>query len=173
MMPSLRILTLVDVPRKSTGFVIEKLIQFINFCAIQEKKIAEARAACTHHRSPRLLTGLRQLRLEFESVDGPQSPSGPSVSEDPDADEFMAQSSSDFSFFEGEQSSPRTPTLSRMDSGQSLSLSRTRTASLAGSEGYSALESVDFKDVIQELKDFRGRKEGPWWDGRLALVFNV
>ncbi|RFU31914.1 hypothetical protein B7463_g4404, partial [Scytalidium lignicola] len=176
MMPSLRILTLVDVPRKSTGVLIEKLIGFIKACAIQEKKIARARAACTHHRSPRLLTGLRQLRLEFEAADGAQSPSGPSVSEDPDADEFMAQSSSDFSFFEGEQpSSPRTPTLSRMNSGQSLPLSETRKLSFTGNDGAAAsrVGYIEFLDVIQALKDFRGCKEDPWWDGKLSLIFNM
>ncbi|KAH8819201.1 hypothetical protein F5884DRAFT_6322 [Xylogone sp. PMI_703] len=162
-MPSLRVLTLVDVPRKSTGFLIDRLIEFITACAIQEKKIAEARDACRHHRSPRLLTGLRQLCLEFEATTPPQSPTGPSVSGDPDADEFMAQSSSDFTFFEGEQpSSTRTPALSHMDSGQSLSLSRTGT-----------LEPAEFMDVAQALKDFRGRKEEPWWGGKLSLVLNV
>lgn len=94
-------LSLTGIPTKSYGFTIERLIELLAECRIQEEKLEEA-ATWTKksRRAPELLPGLRTLRLEFLPEDTAlYSPGGGSVSGDRDADTFLASSEGDFSFF--------------------------------------------------------------------------
>lgn len=67
MNPRLHSLTLSKIPRRSTGVVIERLIDFLKLCAAQEQAVEQTLGATSHHRSPTVLRGLRQIRLEFET----------------------------------------------------------------------------------------------------------
>jgi len=71
-----------------------------------------------------------------------QSHSGPSVSGHADADEFMAQSMNDFSFFDDE--SPRSPVSSPRSTRGSVS-----------SGGDQEPENMGFRDIIETLKAYR------------------
>lgn len=152
-------LTLTDIPLKSTGPTINRLITFLRLCARQEAVLLSASTSGprkTRH-SPRLLPGLRKLRLEFIQERSGMDDIGPSVSGDQDADEFQAQSQGDFSFFADEKM-PTSP------------LSR-RSSIWGGSAKSSLAELVETKDVCEELKIFRrGQKEGEKWSGKLELV---
>ena len=154
-------LTLTDIPLKSTGPTINRLITFLRLCARQE---AILRAASTSgprktRHSPRLLPGLRRLRLEFIQERSGMDDIGPSVSGDQDADEFQAQSQGDFSFFADEKM-PSSP-MSR----------RSSVWGGGGSAKSSLAELVETKDVCEELKIFRrGENEGGKWSGKLELV---
>ena len=105
--PRIRSLTLTNVPRKSHGQVIERLLNFLHEASLQESLIEDL-APVDRRRGARMLSGLRVLRLEFESlyVRREQLNAGPSVSEDADADKFMAESERDFSFFQDYAVSP-------------------------------------------------------------------
>jgi hypothetical protein len=188
-------LTLTDVPIKSFGPIIDALLLFVSLCASQERRLK--RAAKSHYRAPQCLTGLRTLRLEFmkEAEGGEDSESrvGPSVSGDRDADEFLAQSMGDFSFFSDKPSSlseyglgngsgsrrasavgPSPPTSpyawgSRRGSvaASVSSLQRTMSPSSAALPLYT---EADVRDVVAELKSWRQTDEGKNWGGKLELV---
>ncbi|KAN0106837.1 hypothetical protein V8E51_009713 [Hyaloscypha variabilis] len=152
----LKSLTLTDIPLKSTGPTINRLITFIRACARQEAILLSASTSGprkTRH-SPRLLPGLRKLRLEFLHARSDSEDTGPSVSGDQDADEFQAQSQGDFSFFADEK------VTSPIGSSRRSSLFSTKS---------SIAEVVETRDVCEELKIFRQR-ETPRWSGRLELV---
>ncbi|KAG0648746.1 hypothetical protein D0Z07_4769 [Hyphodiscus hymeniophilus] len=95
-------LTLTDIPTKSSGFTLDRLIDFLEDCRIQEEILNAAREhAPRSRRAPQLLPGLRTLCLEFLPEDtNPQVPDAGSVSGDRDAANFQAYSEEDFSFFE-------------------------------------------------------------------------
>ena len=94
-------LTLTDIPTKSYGFTIERLIELLSECRIQEERLDEARNHIPNNRrAPQLLPGLRTLRLEFLPEDTSAPPDLYSVSGDTDAANFHASSEGDFSFFE-------------------------------------------------------------------------
>jgi hypothetical protein len=154
----LSFLTLTDIPLKSTGPIITRLITFLRLCARQEAILLSAFLSTppkTRH-SPRLLTGLRKLRLEFIHERSGMDEVGPSVSGDQDADEFQAQSQGDFSFFADEKI-PTSP------------ISRRSSIWGPGSGKSSLAEGVETKDVCEELKIFRQREQ-PRWGGALELV---
>jgi hypothetical protein len=153
-------LTLTDIPLKSTGPTITRLTTFLRHCATQEAILLSASSSGprkTRH-SPRLLPGLRKLRLEFIHERSGVDDIGPSVSGDQDADEFQAQSQGDFSFFADE----KMP--SPVGSGNSR-----RGSIWSASAKSSIAELVETRDVIEELKIFRQR-ERPRWSGALELV---
>ena len=149
-------LTLTDIPVKSTGTTITRLITFLRACARQEAILLSAATSGPRTRhSPRLLPGLRKLRLEFLYEKPGADEIGPSVSGDQDADVFQAQSQGDFSFFADEKiSSPVTSS---------------RRGSVMSSKS-SIVEGVELKDVVEELKIFRRNEEMPRWTGKLELV---
>ncbi|KAL8397382.1 hypothetical protein RB594_004197 [Gaeumannomyces avenae] len=67
MNPRLTSLTLTNLPRRSTGRLIQKLANFVELAYEQERAILDTAAALqTSRRSPTLLAGLRRIRLEFE-----------------------------------------------------------------------------------------------------------
>jgi hypothetical protein len=157
-------LTLSDIPLKSTGPTIKRLIDFLRLCATQEQILSAARSGPRNHRSPRVLPGLRRLRLEFINERAGAEEIGPSVSGDQDADEFQAQSMGDFSFFADEKMPPSP--MSRRGSeigGWAASWP------LPASAKSSLVEIADMKDVVEELKIFR-KEEEPRWGGSLELV---
>jgi hypothetical protein len=157
----LTFLTLTDIPLKSTGSTIARLIDFLRLCAIQEQTLLTASQSSTRtRRSPRLLPGLRRLRLEFLNERAGADDIGPSVSEDTDADEFQAQSMGDFSFFADEK--PTSPLSRRGSEAGGWNWP------LPGSSKSSMAEVVEVKDVVEELKVFRrGERK---WGGGLELV---
>ena len=101
MNPRLSSLTLTCVPRRSAGPLIERLINFLKLLSIQERSIEDLSVETSSSwRWPGMLTGLRQLRLEFEpdAMD-----EGFSTSDDLDAEELMNSGEMGFSFFEEER----------------------------------------------------------------------
>lgn len=77
------------------------------------------------------------------------------MSEDQDADEFQAQSQGDFSFFADEKiQSPVTSS---------------RRGSILSSKS-SVADVMELKDVIEELKIFRRKRDTPRWTGKLELA---
>ncbi|KAK2011813.1 hypothetical protein LZ32DRAFT_659294 [Colletotrichum eremochloae] len=107
MNPRLTSLTLTNIPRRSNGPLIDKLLQFIRLMGLQEYAI-QATAHSSSRRSPVLLRGLRHLRLEFEA-DPIEDPTGFSTVEDLDAEGLLNMDEGEgFSFFAGEQPQPRT-----------------------------------------------------------------
>lgn len=103
----LRSLTLTNIPTKSYGYLIERLIWFLQQCVKQEKEIDQQRVSHPKHRNaPILFPGLRELRLEFVQEETQEE--GSSISGDRDADEFLSNSLNDFSFFASEKSAPRS-----------------------------------------------------------------
>ncbi|KDN65887.1 hypothetical protein CSUB01_09095 [Colletotrichum sublineola] len=108
MNPRLTSLTLTNIPRRSNGPLIDKLLQFIRLMGLQEYAI-QATAHSSSRRSPVLLRGLRHLRLEFEA-DPIEDPTGFSTVEDLDAEGLLNMDEGEgFSFFAGERLQPRTP----------------------------------------------------------------
>jgi len=149
-------LALTDIPTKSTGPTITRLTDFLCACARQEALLLRAAASGPRTRhSPRLLPGLRKLRLEFLNERSGAEDIGTSVSEDQDADEFQAQSQGDFSFFADEKiQSPVTSS---------------RRGSILSSKS-SVADVMELKDVIEELKIFRRKRDTPRWTGKLELA---
>ena len=170
-------LTLTDIPLKSFGPTISALTNFISQCATQERTLESVKssspAGLSSRRAPKLLSGLRTLRLEILPEDtNPTSPSGGSVSGDRDADEFLAQSMGDFSFFDD----PATmSSISRRGSviDPSSPVSAGGAAARPGSSSSAAPASAsvfnEMRDVVEALREFR-RGEGGKWTGKLELV---
>ncbi|KAK1976013.1 hypothetical protein LZ30DRAFT_604308 [Colletotrichum cereale] len=105
--PRLTSLTLTNIPRRSTGPLIDKLLHFLKLMGIQEYAI-QAAAHSSSRRSPVLLRGLRHLRLEFEA-DPIEDPTGFSTVEDLDVEALMNMDEGEgFSFFAGERPRPGT-----------------------------------------------------------------
>lgn len=156
-------LTLTDIPLKSTGPTITRLIDFLRLCALQEATLLSASQSGTRNRrSPRLLPGLRRLRLEFLNERAGADEIGPSVSGDQDADEFQAQSMGDFSFFADEK--PTSPLSRRGSEAGGWNWP------IPGSAKSSVSEVVESKDVVEELKVFRREGRERKWGGSLELV---
>ncbi|KAG6029925.1 hypothetical protein E4U41_000226 [Claviceps citrina] len=101
MNPRLNSLTLTCLPRCSSGPLISKLIQFLKLLSVQEGAIQDvSRTPSTRH-SPKLLRGLRHLRLEFDTDDIMDDDSAAFFSLDA---EYLAHRSDDmFSFFDQER----------------------------------------------------------------------
>lgn len=70
MNPRLTCLTLTAIPRRSSGPLLTRLINFIQLLSVQERdmqELAATAASCNPSwRTPRLLQGLRRLVLEFD-----------------------------------------------------------------------------------------------------------
>ena len=187
-------LTLTDIPTKSYGFTIERLVEFLKDCRIQEERLSEARKHTPNNRrAPQLLPGLRTLRLEFLPEDTSPPPDVGSVSGDRDAANFQASSEGDFSFFDDRNTmssiSTRGSVATTMTSGPTTPLGRkgsfteggivkraTSSSSRPGSSSSGAAPSeppayvAEPKDVVLELKKFRASVERKW-SGDLQLVF--
>ncbi|KAG5932639.1 hypothetical protein E4U53_001237 [Claviceps sorghi] len=98
MNPRIYSLTLTCLPRFSSGPLISKLIQFLQLLSTQEGAIQDvARNMPTRH-SPKVLSGLRHLRLEFDSNDIMDDDFSASLSQDAEHGEDEI-----FSFFPTEQ----------------------------------------------------------------------
>ncbi|KAG5983315.1 hypothetical protein E4U55_000299 [Claviceps digitariae] len=69
MNPRLYSLTLTCLPRFSSGPLISKLTQFLTQLSAQEGAIQNVACTMSTRRSPKLLKGLRHLRLEFDNTD--------------------------------------------------------------------------------------------------------
>ncbi|KIM96461.1 hypothetical protein OIDMADRAFT_20811 [Oidiodendron maius Zn] len=152
-------LTLTGIPTKSYGYLIEKLIEFLDACRMQEEELSNARVT-THRRAPQVLPGLKTLRLEFlppDTLESTRSAARGSISGDADAEAFSAASNEDFSFF----SEDIKPPIRRLT---------------LGSRGNSDVEqSTDTKekplrDVVEELKRARREAGGNKWRGDLELL---
>lgn len=99
MNPRLTSLTLTCIPRRSSGPLVERLIEFLKLLSMQERDIEEMKLLTSSWRGPGLLKGLRHLRLELES-DPLQD--GFSASDDLDAEELLSSGDQGFSFFGNE-----------------------------------------------------------------------
>jgi hypothetical protein len=169
-------LTLTNLPRKSGGLLIERLKTFLHELSLQEGMIEEFSKGVfcqtNARRGPVLFTGVRVLTLEFEPVDMhlAVSVSGLSVSEDVDADNFVAESNRDFSFFDDngggsddfsffgseESTAPRehrsTPESASVQKGLSFNLEQISISSESKGKGK---EKEPLKDVLEELQQYR------------------
>ena len=152
-------LTLTGIPTKSYGYLVEKLIEFLDACRKQEEELSNARLT-THRRAPQVLPGLKTLRLEFlppDTLESTRSAARGSISGDADAEAFSAASNEDFSFF----SEDIEPPMRRLT---------------LGSRGNSDVgQSTDtkekpLKDVVEELKRARREAGGNKWGGDLELL---
>lgn len=99
MNPRLRSLTLSNIPRYSSGPIIDKLVQFLELASVQERAIQDARVAS--RRSPSMLRGLRHIRLEFEHDPSQDLWELPDEEEELDPEELINLAAKDFSFFGG------------------------------------------------------------------------
>lgn len=134
MMPRLHTLTLTSMPRKATRTFMSYLLTLLKKAALQEAAIAKVTS--TNRHAPKMVSGLRILRLEFLPFDYDKPfELGGSISEDPDADEFYTQSSMDFSFFPDEDAQ-HGPDISDV------------VRNLKGN-------ATEVVDVIEELKRYR------------------
>ncbi|KAL2257795.1 hypothetical protein VTK26DRAFT_9163 [Humicola hyalothermophila] len=97
MNPRLQSLVLTQIPRYSTGPLIEKLINFLKLASIQERTIHEIKVA-NRRRGPMLLLGLRHLRLEFQHDPREALENDPGDEDDLDPAEAL-DTSKEFSFF--------------------------------------------------------------------------
>ncbi|KAL5328707.1 hypothetical protein ACEPPN_002209 [Leptodophora sp. 'Broadleaf-Isolate-01'] len=153
-------LILTDIPSKSHGILITNLTSLIRKVAKQFQDIEDVRSSSLasgnyKYRSPRLLSGLRLLRLEFIHEDRRDGLSS-SVSGDRDADTFLERSLGDFSFFgEGE-------VVGSSGRGRGKEVEKGKKKKNKKEEGV-------LRDVVAELKAFR-EKEVPRWPGQLQLV---
>ncbi|KAL2116357.1 hypothetical protein VTJ04DRAFT_8524 [Mycothermus thermophilus] len=66
MNPRLRSLVLTRIPRRSSGPLIDKLIEFLRLAAAQERDIQEKKVSAGGAFEMGLLPGLRHIRFEFE-----------------------------------------------------------------------------------------------------------
>jgi hypothetical protein len=154
----LKNLTLTSIPTKSYGPTIHALSFFIRRLSDQESILTEARNAqpfSSSRTAPKLLPGLRSLRLEFlieEKVNLNEKGKG---TWDRDADKFYQESERDFSFF-----GDNTPIVPLRRRGNSASVD----------EGVVFGPNLPWPmDVMEELKRFR-RGFTPRWSGKLELV---
>jgi len=97
--PRLHTLTLTGLPTSCDPCLLSRLTAFLRAASAQESAIERACSSVSRRRGAQVLRGLRVLRLELDDDRGV----GPSVSGDRDADEFVARSAEDFSFFEEEK----------------------------------------------------------------------
>lgn len=101
MNPRLLSLTLTCLPRRSCGPLISKLIQFLKLLSDQERAIQDISRTVSTRRNPRLLKGLRHLRLEFDHDDVMDD--GFSASVDLVGEQLMKSEDEMFSFFRDER----------------------------------------------------------------------
>ncbi|KAG7285565.1 hypothetical protein NEMBOFW57_010194 [Staphylotrichum longicolle] len=95
MNPRLRSLVLTQIPQRSTGPLIDKLIRFLKLASIQERAIQDANATFASRHGPATLLGLRHIRLEF--APDPRDELGDELALDAAA--VMDDSTTEFSFF--------------------------------------------------------------------------
>ncbi|KAK7423877.1 hypothetical protein QQX98_000748 [Neonectria punicea] len=121
MNPRLTSLTLTRIPRRSSGPLITKLVQFLKLLSIQERVIYDANAVSSSWRGSGLLEGLRHLRLEFEPDPREE---GFSTAEDLDAEELMNSGEQGFSFFDDEKTRRQSTSTSQVSNLQGDACSR-------------------------------------------------
>ncbi|KPM45594.1 hypothetical protein AK830_g868 [Neonectria ditissima] len=110
MNPRLTSLTLTHIPRRSSGPLINKLVDFLKLLSIQESAIYDTNMASSSWRGSGLLEGLRHLRLEFEPDPKEE---GFSTADDLDAEELMNSGEQGFSFFDDEKTRRHSTSKSR------------------------------------------------------------
>lgn len=159
MNPRLLSLTLTCLPRRSSGPLISRLLQFLKLLAIQERGIQDASLSASTRRSPGVLQGLRHLRLEFE----PDSmEEGFSTSEDLDPEELMNSGEKVFSFFEDE----RMESWSRSRARQMLHSKRVAVQSPAAVDNQASGPDRDNPEFVTYDADWSGdRFSIPVWAG--------
>ncbi|KAG9233815.1 hypothetical protein BJ875DRAFT_377821 [Amylocarpus encephaloides] len=145
----LRQLTLTDIPTKSYGPILHRLLNFLVFCEAQQRELQKAALSAAHRRAPKPLPGLQVLRLEFVAEESGSNRGGVSASEDLDADAFLQESSGDFSFFKDENV--------------------TKAENLQKNvKGKQPVQEVVY-DVVEELRAFR-KNSFLRWKGKLEIV---
>ncbi|GAB1313616.1 hypothetical protein MFIFM68171_03826 [Madurella fahalii] len=97
MNPRLQSLVLTQIPRYSTGPLIEKLTNFLKLASIQERAIQDVKV--TTRRGPSTLRGLRHICLEFEPDPRETEALFGERSDDEDSLDPEGLMSQEFSFF--------------------------------------------------------------------------
>lgn len=97
MNPRLYSLTLTEVPRYSTGPVIEKILSFLKQASIQERAIHDTDVR-NSHRNSSTLEGLRHLHLEFGEDPKEAGPDALGL-DDIDTTKLLSSEDVEFSFF--------------------------------------------------------------------------
>jgi hypothetical protein len=153
--PRLHTLTLTGLPSSCDPRLLSRLTAFLRAASAQESAIERACSSVSRRRGAQVLRGLRVLRLELD-----ERGAGPSVSGDRDADEFVAQSAGDFSFFEEEKR--------EKDAGRRVPLKE-------GLRRYRMETLRNLNEVRESLggvPEWRVRRGAPHyhWSGRLEVV---
>lgn len=167
MNPRIMSLTLTCVPRRSSGSVIERLIEFLKLLSHQERDIQDSSTITSSWRWPGMLQGLRHLRLEFEPDPMEE---GFSATEDLDAEELMNAGERGYSFFEDENPEKKTAeTKSRRPKNQDTSATSSSDSETLLSSKLAAVTismSRDNQDFVDYAGEWNGRFSIPVWVGR-------
>jgi Leucine-rich repeat (LRR) protein len=95
MNPRITSLTITQIPRRSSGPLINRLISFLKLLSAQERALFDLLS----RRGPSVLAGLRHFRLEFEQE---AYEDGVSIAGEIDAEELLNSGDKGFSFFDDE-----------------------------------------------------------------------
>lgn len=164
---NLQYLELLGVPAFGRPELLNNLIRFLKRAAMQESELRQYRAThLTGRRSPRVLPGLKELkirltsRLEEDMI---------SATEDQDAETFMRESENDFSFFEDERGRGR-----RSAHGEKLEKRRNERVDIrAGIADYRRKTRADLAETVERHGEHAWKYANlnfPHWGGILTVV---
>ncbi len=95
---TIEFLELANIPPFGKKEILDGLVKLLKGVSVQQGYLQTLKVIWpTSPRKPRVLNGLRQIKLVFRDI-----PPEASVTEDEDAERFIRESMNDFSFFEGE-----------------------------------------------------------------------
>lgn len=155
MNPRLYSLTLTCVPRRSSGPIIQRLVEFLKLLSIQERAIADSShlEQASSWRWPGMLNGLRHLRLEFDADAMGQGTSA----EDVDAEHLMNSGQRGFSFFEQEGQHSTRPSADAKSRNARLGIDGANTPTASVPHEGSLAESA--RDTVESVT-YRGQWNG-------------
>lgn len=151
--PRLQSLTLTCLPRVSSGPLIDKLKQFLISAADQGNALrAQQVESPVSHRGPKMLRGLRHIRLEFERYP-PQDENLDGPFESLDAQALLDSCTESFSFFAEEASAGhKDAKRSQISKGGGRPGNRKSIAFRDSDNGYGVGGNVDARRAAKELE---------------------
>ncbi|KAJ8121087.1 hypothetical protein ONZ43_g2375 [Nemania bipapillata] len=166
MNPRITSITLTNIPARSIGPVIERLISFLDFASSQQNAIRQARVEINDHGTT-ILRGLRHIRLELDP-DFSDDELGLSTGRDIDYDKLLDPGDDDFSntftFFEDTKQS----TLNHQDAKRVSQLSHENTAQYSHWKS-GRLKSPPYADTTSQYVN-RHVEPSDSWTGNVYTV---